>query len=81
MTEIIQGQVFDLHGVALRAETELLRRRNVIELAVVARCHSLEAITKEVTVKLHEEARQGQVVGWDMLLEFPLVGVAVGWVL
>ena len=56
MPEVIQGQVVDFESVALCAEAQLVRCRDVVELSVVAGCHGLEAIAEEVAIELHQEA-------------------------
>lgn len=81
MAEVIKSQILDLHRVALRAETELLWRCDVVELAVVARGHRFEAIADEVSIELHQKAHQSYVVGRDVLPHVAVVGVAVGRVL
>ena len=80
MAEVVQSQVLHLHVIAFRAEAELVWRRDVVKLTVVAGGHGFKAVANEVSIELHKQADEGQVIGWNILFKLPLVGIAEGWV-
>lgn len=48
----------------------------MVELAVVARCHRLEPIPQVVSVEVHEQANEGDIMRWNVLLQVASVGVS-----
>ena len=77
VSEVIQGQIFDLESVAFcLRHAKLIRRRNVIELSQMTCGHRFIAISQEMPIEVHEETDEGQVVRRDHVLVLARVFVA-----
>lgn len=73
--EIIQFQVINAVVIAL-VEMDVFRFANVVELLVVAGGKHFDAISHEMTVKLHEEPAKGQIMGRDMSTQVFVIAVS-----
>lgn len=80
VSEIVQSQVVNFELVALSREAKVLRSRNMIELSVMTGGHRLETIAEEVSIELHQQAYEGQIIRWNLLLELSVVGIAIRWI-
>ena len=54
-------------------EVELLRRRNMVELPVMASCEQLDTVPHEVPIKLHKETYQCEIIGRNVTLQVLIV--------
>ena len=80
VSEVVQSQVVNFELVALSREAKVLRSRNMIELSVMTGGHRLETIAEEVSIELHQQAYEGQIIRWNLLLELSVVGIAIRWI-
>lgn len=74
VSEIIEAQILDLLGVAIK-EMQILGRRHMVILIVVRRSEHFHTIPWQMAVEAHKHARQGNVVGRNETFEFAVVHV------
>ena len=74
---VVQRQIGHL-GVVTFIEINVFRLHSVAMLPVVGGCQHFHSVPHELTIKLHKQADQGQIVGWDPALHLSVVLVAEG---